>query len=99
MTSLAIQCEYLHSLWITYATCFRNNKFVRHRLSNCKLPRNSNALHFAGGAVAQEVDSRGFYCAGRLEHYSGIAKAVGRELAQAYALHVKHVVILERVLF
>jgi len=41
---------------------------VRRRLTNCKLSRDSNALHLAGGAAAQEVNARGFYGAGGLEH-------------------------------
>jgi hypothetical protein len=62
------------------------------------LSHNPNALHLACGAVPQEIDSRGFRGTDGLELGCGFAKTVCREFAQAYALHVKHVVILERVL-
>ena len=64
MTCKVILHECMQAHWIIDATYFRNNRFVRQCRTNCKLSHDFYALHFAGGAVAQEVDSRGFYDVG-----------------------------------
>ena len=62
------------------------------------LPCYFDLLRFAGGAAAQEVCSRGFDCVRGLKHLGCVFKALGCEHAQANALHVEHIEILERVL-
>lgn len=73
-------------------------RILREIAGRVNLPCHADFLRFAGGAVAQEVGSRGFYDAGGLERSCCVAEAVGREFAQAYALHIEYIVILESVL-
>ena len=61
------------------------------------LSRDADALHLAGSAATQEVNSGCFHGTGRLEQFSSGIEAVSREQSQAHSLHIEHVIVLERV--